>query len=61
MSLLSIIIALVVAGLLLYLINSYIPMDPKIKNILNVVVVIVLAIWLLKVFGIWAYLGGVKV
>ena len=52
MSLLTIIIVLIVAGVLLYLINNYIPMDGKIKSILNVVVVIVVVVWLLKVFGI---------
>ena len=44
MSLLSIVIALIVVGVLLWLVNSYIPMDGKIKKILNVVVVIVLII-----------------
>jgi len=61
MSLLAIILAIVVAGVLLWLINSYIPMDDKIKKLLNVVVVIVLIIWLLKVFGIFGYLGDVRV
>jgi hypothetical protein len=52
MSLLSIIIVLLVVGVLLWLVNTYLPMDRKIKNILNAVVVIVLVIWLLKVFGL---------
>ncbi len=47
MTLLGLIIALVVIGLLLYLVNSFIPMDPKIKQILNIVVIIVVVIWLL--------------
>lgn len=61
MSILSIIIAIVVVGVLLWLINAYVPMDQKIKNILNVVVIIVLVIWLLKAFGIFSYLGDVQI
>ena len=57
MSLLSIVIALIVVGVLLWLVNGYIPMDAKIKKILNIVVVIVVIIWLLQVFGI---LGSVN-
>jgi hypothetical protein len=56
MPLLTILIVLIVAGVLLWLVNSYIPMDGKIKSILNAVVVIVVIIWLLKVFGVFAYL-----
>ena len=52
MPLLNVLLVLVVAGVLLWLVNTYIPMDRKIKNILNVVVVILVIIWLLKVFGI---------
>jgi hypothetical protein len=48
----SIVITLIVVGLLLWLVNTYIPMDGKIKNILNVVVVICVVVWLLRVFGI---------
>lgn len=53
MSLISILVALVVAGVVLWLINTYIPMDGKIKTILNVVVVIVVILWLLSAFGIF--------
>jgi hypothetical protein len=60
MSLLTILIVLIVAGVLLWLINSYIPMDRKIKTILNIVVVIVLVLWLLKEFGIFGYLRDVN-
>lgn len=52
MSILNILITLVVAGVILWLINTYIPMDAKIKNILNVVVVILVVIWLLQSFGL---------
>lgn len=53
MPLLSIIIVLVVIGLILWLINTYIPMARPIKTILNVVVVIAVILWLLSVFGIF--------
>lgn len=52
MPLLNVLIALVVVGVILWLVNTYIPMDSKIKSILNVVAVIAVIIWLLKVFGI---------
>jgi hypothetical protein len=51
MTLIGLIIALVLVGVVLYLVNTLIPMDPKIKTILNVVVVIVLLLWLLQAFG----------
>lgn len=54
----AIIIWLVVVGILLYLVNTYVPMDGKIKNILNTVVVIVVILWLLQVFGVFAYIGS---
>jgi hypothetical protein len=59
MPLLTILIVLIVAGLLLWLVNNYIPMDHKIKNILNVVVVVVVIFWLLKVFGVFVYLKDI--
>jgi hypothetical protein len=57
MSLLSILLVLVVTGVILWLVNTYIPMDRKIKSILNVVVVILVIIWLLQAFGL---LGSIK-
>jgi hypothetical protein len=51
----SLIVTLIVIGVLLWLVNQYIPMDAKIKQILNIVVVIVVVIWLLHVFGL---IGG---
>jgi len=59
MPLLTILIVLIVAGVLLWLVNSFIPMDRKIKSILNIVVVIILIIWLLKAFGILSSLGNI--
>lgn len=61
MSLVSLIVAIVVVGLLLWLINSFIPMDEKIKKILNVVVVVILVLWILQAFGVWGYLSSVKI
>lgn len=61
MSLISLIFVLVLVGVALYLVNAYIPMDGKIKNILNVVVVIVVVLWLLKVFGLLEAIGSVRV
>lgn len=52
MSLISVIIALIVIGVLLWLVNNYIPMDGKIKQILNVVVVVAVVLWLLSAFGL---------
>ena len=61
MSLISLIITLVVIGVLLWLINTYIPMDGKIKKILNVVVVICVVVWLLYAFGILHHSGNISV
>ncbi len=61
MSLISLIVALVVVGVLLWLVNAYIPMDSKIKSILNVVVVIVVVLWLLQAFGLLGSLGAIHV
>jgi hypothetical protein len=59
--LVHVIIVLIVVGLLLWLVNNYIPMDGKIKSILNTVVVIFVILWLLQAFGIIGALGGVSV
>jgi hypothetical protein len=61
MPLIQLVIALVVVGVLLWLINTYIPMDGKIKQILNVVVVIAVVLWLLQVFGILSGMGNINV
>ena len=59
--LLQVIIALIVVGVLLALINRYIPMAASIKSILNAVVVIAVVIWLLKVFGLWSAITNFRV
>jgi hypothetical protein len=61
MSILTILIVLIFAGILLWLVNTYIPMDKKIKSILNVVVVIVVIIWLIRVFGLFQYLRDLHI
>lgn len=61
MSLINIVIILIVVGVLLWLVNNYIPMDGKIKSILNAVIVIVVVLWLLQAFGVLGSLGGVHV
>jgi hypothetical protein len=61
MPLINLIIILVVVGVILWLINTYIPMDAKIKKILNIVVVIVVIIWLLSIFGVIGSLSGITV
>jgi hypothetical protein len=53
MSILALIITLVLVGVLLWLVNTYVPMAAPIKNILNVVVVILVVVWLLNVFGVF--------
>jgi membrane-bound ClpP family serine protease len=52
MPLIQLVIVLVIVGVILWVINSFIPMQSTIKTILNVVVVIGVIIWLLSVFGI---------
>jgi len=61
MSLISLVITLIVVGVLLWLVNVYIPMDPKIKRIINVVVVIVVVLWLMSQFGLLDSLRNVHV
>ena len=55
---LSLVVTLIVIGILLWLVNTYIPMDPKIKNILNVVVVIAVILWVLIAFGVLGNLSS---
>ena len=57
----SLVITLIVIGVLLWLVNTYIPMDGKIKQILNVVVVICVVVWLLSAFGVLGRSGDIQV
>lgn len=61
MDLLTIVVVLIVVGILLWLINSYIPMDGTIKKILNVVVIIAVVVWLLSCVGAFHYIGGIHI
>ena len=61
MSLVTLVITLIVVGVSLWLINTYIPMDGKIKKILNIAVVVVVVLWLLNVFGVWGHVKDVRV
>jgi hypothetical protein len=61
MPLFTILIVLIAAGVILWLVNTYIPMDGKIKNILNIVVVLIVIVWLLKIFGVFNYLMSITV
>jgi hypothetical protein len=61
MPLLTVLGVLVVVGVILWLINTYIPMQRTIKNILNAVVVIVVVIWLLNVFGVLSSIKSVRI
>jgi predicted membrane protein len=53
MPLLNLVIALIVVGVALYLINRYIPMASSIKTILNIVVVVAVCVWVLQAVGLW--------
>jgi hypothetical protein len=59
--LIQLIIVLVIVGVLLWLVNNYIPMDANIKKILNIVVIIVVILWLLRVFGVLTNFPGIYV
>jgi hypothetical protein len=61
MPLITIVITLIIVGVLLWLVNTYIPMDGKIKNIINIVVVVAVVLWLLNVFGVWGHVRDVRV
>ena len=60
MPIINILIVLIVVGLLLWLVNNYIPMDSKIRGILNAIVVIVVVLWLLQAFGLLSSLGNIR-
>jgi low temperature requirement protein LtrA len=61
MPLINLVVTLIVVGVLLWLVNSYIPMDRKIKQILNIVVVIAVVLWLLSAFGLLSGLSSIRV
>jgi hypothetical protein len=61
MSLITVVLTICAVGILLWLVNRFIPMQGQVKGILNGVVVIVLVIWLIKVFGLLHYLTQFRV
>lgn len=63
MPLLAVVIVLIVVGVLLMLVNKYgAPyIDAKILSLINIVVIVAVIIWLLQVFGVWAYLNRITV
>jgi hypothetical protein len=61
MSLFNVLITLIVVGVILWLVNTYIPMDRKIKSILNAVVVIGVVLWLLQAFGLLDSLKSINI
>lgn len=61
MPLVQVVVVLIVVGVLLWLVNNYIPMQRSIKSILNAVVVIVVVLWLLNVFGLFTSLSRIHV
>ena len=61
MPLINLVVVLIVVGVLLWLVNNYIPMASSIKKILNIVVVIAVVLWLLNAFGVLHSLSGLRV
>jgi hypothetical protein len=61
MSLITVIVVLIVVGVVLWLVNTYIPMAQPIKTILNVVVILCVVLWLLSAFGLIPSLGAVRI
>jgi undecaprenyl pyrophosphate phosphatase UppP len=61
MPLLNLVVALIVVGMLLYLVNRYIPMASSIKSILNVVVVVAVIVWVLQATGLWSGVSTFRV
>lgn len=59
MPIIQLLIVLMVIGVLLWLLNTYVPMDGKIKTIINAVIVIAVVLWLLSVFGLFDSFGHV--
>ena len=61
MPLIQLVVILIVIGVLLWLVNNYIPMQGSIKRILNGVVVIAVVLWLVNVFGLFSYVSNFRV
>jgi hypothetical protein len=61
MPLIQILLALIVVGVLLWLVNRFVPMEGSIKSILNAVVVIGVVLWLLNIFGLFHSLAHIRI
>ena len=57
MPLIDLVVALIVVGVALWLINRFIPMASSIKTILNIVVVVFVGIWVLRIMGLWGHIS----
>lgn len=61
MPLMNLIIAILAVGVIMYAINKFVPMEGRIKSVLNIVVILVLVVWCLEAFGVFDALRGIKV
>jgi hypothetical protein len=61
MPLIQVAVVLIVVGVVLWLINRFVPMQGTIKSILNGVVVIAVVLWLLNIFGLFSYFSHIRV
>jgi low temperature requirement protein LtrA len=61
MPIIDLVVMLIVVGVLLWAVNNYVPMDAKIKNILNVVVVVAVVLWLLSAVGVLGPLSSYRI
>jgi uncharacterized BrkB/YihY/UPF0761 family membrane protein len=60
MPVIQLVITLIVLGLIMWLVNTYIPMPPPVKTVINVVIVLAICLWLLSAFGIGNYVIPVR-
>jgi hypothetical protein len=61
MPLIYLIVGLAAVGLVLWAINAYLPMEPGIKRLLNIVVIALVVLWVLKILGLWDALLSIRV
>jgi len=59
MNIVQLIVVLIIVGVALYLINTYIPMAPPIKTILNIVIILLVSLWILQLFGVLGHMGAI--
>ena len=55
MPIVPVILTIVIVGVIMWIVNTYVPMSAPIKQVLNIVVVILLCIWLINLFGLFSY------